>query len=87
MAQRRSSKKVHNELHHLAYSVTAGELADVLQDWVEQMIDLGTHRDTLYEDLKTLALNLRREGREDLEDKVLEVMDVLSGWCAPSAQI
>ena len=87
MAQHRTSKKVQNELHHLAYSVPAGEVADVLQDWVEHMIDLGVSRDTLYENLKILALDLRREGREDLEDEVLEVMDVLSGWCAPSAQI
>jgi hypothetical protein len=82
-----SSKKVQNELHHLAYSVTAPELADVLQDWVERMIDGGAYRETLYESLKILALDLRREGREDLEDEVLEVMDVISGWCAPSTRL
>lgn len=64
-----------------------GVLADVLQRSVEVGISEGHSREELYEALGALALELRRDGREDLEDEALEVMDVLSGWCAPSARI
>jgi len=87
MEQHRRDKKTQAYLHHLAYTTPAGGFADALQDKVERMIDGGASRDALYQDLKLLALDLREEGREDLEDEVLEVMDVLSGWCAPSARI
>ncbi len=86
MRQRRHDK-VQAHLHHLAYSTPAGEVGDALQDQVERMIDSGASRDALYEDLKRLALELRRDGRDDLEDEVMAVMDVLVGWCAPSARI
>jgi uncharacterized protein with von Willebrand factor type A (vWA) domain len=84
MKQHRDDK-VQASLHHLAYSTPAGELADALQDYVEQMVRAGSPRDALYEDLKRLVLELRRDGRDDLEDEVMEVMDVLVGYCAPSA--
>lgn len=79
--------KVQVYLRHLAYSTPAGELANTLQDEVTRIVRSGASRDELYEDLKRLALELRRDGREDLEDEVMEVMDVLSGWCAPSARL
>lgn len=79
--------KVQTYLLHLAYSTPTGEYADVLQDQVERMVRAGESRDALYEELKRLALALRREGREDLEDEVMDVMDVLVGWCAPSARL
>jgi hypothetical protein len=64
-----------------------GAFADALQDLVEELITEGYPRDDLYEKLKHVALVLRQDGREDLEDEVLEVMDVLSGWSPPSARI
>ncbi len=72
--------------HHLAHSMPAGELADALQDDVQRRVSDGESRDAVYEGLKRLTLELRREGRDDLEDEVMEVMDVLAGWCAPSAR-
>ena len=84
--ERRPVDKVQAHLRHLAYSTPEGKLADALQDQVEQMARAGHTREALYEDLKHLALELRRDGRDDLEDNVLDVMDVLVGWCAPSAR-
>lgn len=81
------SDKVQAYLHHLAYSTPTGEVADTLQDQVKSMVRAGQSRDALYEELKRLALALRREGRDDLEDEVMEVMDVLVGWCAPSTRL
>jgi hypothetical protein len=71
----------------LTRSDVPGEFADELQDLVEELIAEGYPRDELYKKLKHVALVLRLDGREDLEDEVLEVMDVLSGWCPPSARI
>jgi hypothetical protein len=68
------------------YSTPESEIADALQDQVERMIRAGRSRDELYEDLKHLTLELRRDGHSDLEDAVMDVMDVLVGWCSPSAR-
>ncbi len=84
--KRRSSDKVHSYLRHLVHSTPEGEIADVLQHQVERMIQAGSSRDALYEDLKRLTLELRHEGRDDLEDAIMDVMDVLVGWCSPSAR-
>lgn len=81
------SDEVQAYLRHLAYSTPTGEVANTLQDQAKSMVRAGQSRDTLYEELKRLALALRREGRDDLEDEVMEVMDVLVGWCAPSARL
>jgi hypothetical protein len=85
--ERRQLDKVHAYLRHLVYSTPEGEIADALQDQVGKMLQAGRSRDVLYEDLKRLALELRRDGRDDLEDAVMDVMDVLVGWCSPSARM
>lgn len=74
-------------LHHLVYSTPEGEVTDTLRGQVETMLRKGRPRDDLYEDLKRLVLELRREGRDDLEDAVMDVMDVLVGWSSPSARL
>ncbi len=74
-------------LHHLVYSTPEVEVADTLRDRVETMVRAGRSRDAVYEDLKRLVLDLRRDGRDELEDAVMDVMDVIVGWCSPSARI
>ncbi len=86
MEQRRHNETAHR-LHRLAYSKLAGGIADALHTEAEEMIRAGYPREVLYEDLKRLLLDLRREGRDDLEDEVMDVMDVLVGYCAPSARL
>lgn len=86
MEQRELSRAQYGYLRHLVHSVPAEKVADALQGQVEQMIRAGYSRDALYEDLKRLVLELRSAGRDDLEDDVMDVMDVLAGWSAPSAQ-
>lgn len=76
-----------NRLYRLAKVSPTGKLADALQDEVERMLGRGYPKEVLYEDLKGLALSLRRQGREKAEDEVFEVMDVLAGWCAPSSRL
>lgn len=48
------------------------------------MTRIGYPREVLHQDLKRLLLDLRRD---DLEDDVTDVMDVLVGYCAPSARL
>jgi hypothetical protein len=85
--ERHQLNKAHAHLHHLAYSTPDGKVADVLQDQVEKLVRDGYPQDALYEDLKRLVLEMRRDDRDDLEDAVMDVMDVLVGWCAPSARL
>jgi hypothetical protein len=75
------------DLHHLAYSTPSEKIADTLQDKIEEMIHEGHSRENLYEALKRLALELRSDGRDDLEEEVMDVMDIIVGWCAPSARL
>ena len=86
MEQRRHSEAA-DRLRRLAYSRPAGKLADALHDEAEEMIRAGYSREALYGDLRRLLLDLRRDGRDDLEDDVMDVMDVLVGYCAPSARL
>jgi hypothetical protein len=85
MEQRRHNE-VADRLHRLAYSKPAGKLADALHAEAEEIVRTGYPREAMYEDLKRLLLDLRRDGRDDLEDDVMDVMDVLVGYCAPSAR-
>lgn len=72
---------------NIELSVPTHNLADALQSAVEARLERGYSRHFTYNDLSQLALELRREGKEERESEVLEVMDVLTGWCAPSARI
>lgn len=90
MEQRRHNE-VQTRLRELAASLERtskpGALMDPLFDLVEELRRSGYPREVLYEDLKQLLRELRATGREEYEDDVLEIMDVLVGWCAPSAQL
>jgi hypothetical protein len=86
MEQRRHSEAA-DRLHRLAHSKLAGKLADALHEEAEKMIRAGYSREALYDDLRHLLLDLRRDGREDLEDEVMDLMDALVGYCAPSARL
>ncbi len=74
-------------LRHLVYTTPESEVSDALRDLVETMVRAGRSRDAVYEDLKRLVMDLRHESRDELEDAVMDVMDVLTGWCSPSARI
>lgn len=74
-------------LERLAYAQKPGTLEPALHELSEELLSTGYPRERLYEGLKHLVLDLRAKGREDMEDDVLEVMDTLSGWCAPSARL
>jgi N-acetylmuramic acid 6-phosphate (MurNAc-6-P) etherase len=54
-----------------------------LRDLVQNLLDSGLSEESLLEDLG----EIRALVPEDVEDLIMEVMDLLVGWCAPSARL
>lgn len=81
----------HNEveatLRKLARTHRPGELIDALYDLSRELLDSGYPREVLLDDFKRMIFELRERGDEAREDDVMEVLDVLTGWCAPSARL
>lgn len=75
--------RVEQRIERLAYA----SKPEALYDLSEELLKSGYPRETLLEDFKRLVLKLRAADRADLEDDVLEVLDVLTGWCAPNARL
>jgi hypothetical protein len=47
----------------------------------------GVEKSSILADLEDLRRELREARREDRDDVVLEVMDYVTGWCAPHMRI
>jgi hypothetical protein len=56
---------------------------DRLRAVVKQLLDEGVQSDDLMEDLRQIRGLVSTED----EDKVLDVMDLLVGWCAPEFRL
>jgi hypothetical protein len=75
------------QLDELARESQPGEFMLRVHDVAEQRLVGGESREELLHEFEILRGLLRDMGREDLEDDVLEVMDFITGWCAPSARL
>lgn len=64
-------------------AVEATDGFDRLRAVVKQLLDDGVDSDVLMEDLG----QIRGLVSTDDEDKVLDVMDLLVGWCAPEFRL
>jgi hypothetical protein len=71
-------------LRSLVQLVDGRELAATL---LRGEIALGTDRSVLLEELESLRKSFAAAGDEAAGDDVMELMDRLAGWCAPSARI
>jgi hypothetical protein len=59
-----------------------------LQKAVEQLLRSGYSREKLLDDMEYFVRSLRNRSVEwEKENAALEVLDVLTGWCAPSARL
>jgi hypothetical protein len=59
-----------------------------LRTAVRARLAAGDTREQVTGQLTRLVLDLREEGRPDEhEDPVLDVLDMLAGWCAPGAAL
>jgi hypothetical protein len=54
---------------------------------VRRLVTQGRDRESIYADLEQLRAILQRDGRDEAEDAVLEVMDFLTGWSSPHMKI
>jgi hypothetical protein len=86
MEQRQHSATVH-QLEEPAHDAKPGEFMFWVHDLSQQRLMAGQPREELLHDLEVFRGLLRDMGREDLEDDVLDVMDFVTGWCAPSARL
>jgi len=55
-------------------------LAELLQDHPEG-------RDEILAELRRLRDVFKEQGREELEDFILDAMDILSGWVSPQMRV
>jgi hypothetical protein len=85
--EERQHQEVGSQLEHLAYTLKPGALTSALYERAEELLNSGYPREQLLQNFKHLLLDMRANGRKDLEDDVLDVMDALVGWCAPSTRL
>jgi hypothetical protein len=71
----------------LAKAMCADDSFAALSGVVRTLAEQGTPREALYEELERLRSALRHHGRDDQDDIILDVMDLLTGFCAPHARI
>jgi hypothetical protein len=76
-------------LRDLATATPAAELAPILRDFVREQLDADYPSEQLYVDLIRAHQELSgsSEADEEREDALLDVMDFLTGWCAPGARL
>jgi hypothetical protein len=67
---------------------TAGNPVQSLRAAVQDRLAAGDSREQITEQLTRLVMALRQEQRPDEEeDQVLDVLDMLAGWCAPGSAL
>ena len=58
-----------------------------LRELASHLLRDGLSRDELIAQFDSFREVLRREGREDEEDVVLDTMDYVVGWCSPHMRL
>jgi hypothetical protein len=86
-------------MRHAQNPVTVEELLDLvrktppdrllpkLRKFVRDRLDTGYPNDQLYADLMGVYDRMSEREDEERGDAVLDVMDFLTGWCAPGARL
>jgi hypothetical protein len=64
-------------------AIEAGSGFEDLRDLTQRLLDEGVPSDVLLDDLG----QIRGLVTDEQEESVLDVMDLLVGWCAPSAKL
>jgi hypothetical protein len=58
-----------------------------LRKYAREKLDAGYSNEQLYTDLRYLYRDVSERGNEELEEAITDVMDFLTGWCAPDARL
>ena len=59
---------------------------DLLRE-VKALLALGVDRNEILDVFEVIRTALQKDNMEEAEDIVLEVMDLLVGWCSPHAEL
>lgn len=76
-----------NAQDQLLEALHAATPAESLREIVRSLLAQGHGRRSVCEELEKLRGALQGDGREADDDVVLDVMDLLTGWCRPEARI
>ncbi len=58
-----------------------------LRKYAREKLDEGYSNAQLYTDLRYLYRDVKKQDDEELEEAIADVMDLLTGWCAPGARL
>lgn len=58
-----------------------------LRKYAREKLGAGYPNGQLYTDLRYLYRDVSERGDEELEEAIADVMDFLTGWCAPDARL
>jgi hypothetical protein len=68
-------------------SLSVNQTVWPLREAVQQLLNEGYTRESLLRSLEAFRQELQEADLEAAEDRVLEVMDYLVGWCGPEMQL
>ena len=71
----------------LALATPARRLTPKLRQFARERLDAGYPNDQLYTDFMSAYEVVSERDDEEREDALLDVMDFLTGWCAPDARL
>ena len=71
----------------LALETPADRLTPRLRQYARERLDAGYPSDQLYVDFLNAYEHISELDDEEREDSFLDVMDFLTGWCAPGARL
>jgi hypothetical protein len=69
----------------IQYHIESGSQIVEFHNLLSEFRNSGGLREDAYNTLKDLRLNY--SGDEAIDDKILEVMDIVSGFCSPSLKV
>ena len=75
------------QLLELAAATPAARLTPKLRQFARERLDARYPSDQLYADFMSAYEAIGEHDDEEREDAFLDVMDFLTGWCAPGARL
>ncbi len=82
-----ASTETVQQIFDLLMATTPERYLPRLRKYTREKLDEGYDNAQLYNDLRYLYRDVSGRGNEELEEAILDVMDFLTGWCAPDARL
>jgi hypothetical protein len=87
MAEHVTHESVTQRLFDIGNNTPPSRLMFPLRDLAGVVLSTDYPRERLIEDFENLRAHFEKQGEEEREDAVLEVMDFLYGWCSPHMKL